>query len=429
MQETNCFLVVNLNKSVLHRAKLRYFVFLLLVALLTLGTQDCRNPQLATNSEIHTRHDTILPLQVGAEQTALYFPLLKGKRLGLVVNHTSYIGDTHLVDSLRSEGMDVRLLFAPEHGLRGSADAGEKIKSGTDAKTGLPIISLYGKQRAPTAADLEQVDMLIFDMQDVGARFYTYLSTLREVMEACAIHKKPLIVLDRPNPNAHVIDGPVLKSDQKSFVGAVPVPIAHGCTLGELALMILGENWIKNAEHLELRVIPCARYTHNTRFSIRIPPSPNLRSDRAIRLYPTLCLFEGTEISVGRGTDTPFEVAGSPLSKKWGTFQFTPTPKPGAQEPPHKNKTCYGISFLEMDDEQIAADFGHINWETLIDAYATYADTKRFFLENRFFDKLSGDIRIRKAIEAGGSAEQIRALYRDELTAYQSLRSKYLLYE
>jgi uncharacterized protein YbbC (DUF1343 family) len=361
-----------------------------------------------------------------AEILEKYIYLMHGKRLGLVVNQTSMVGSTHLVDTLRSLGCVVEVIFAPEHGFRGTADAGAKIKSGIDANTGLPIISLYGNKKAPSAEDLSNIDMLVFDIQDVGARFYTYLSTLYYVMDAAAKHQKEVLVLDRPNPNGHYVDGPVLEVAQKSFVGVLPIPMVHGCTLGELAKMMVGEAWLPSGSP-KLTVMPCKNYTHQSTWHLEVPPSPNLRTDRAIALYPTLCLFEGTVISVGRGTEHPFEMYGSPLSADGG-YVFTPKSTAGASQPLYQNQVCKGRSFDAVSVEHLRANAG-IDWQIILDAYQNYPKKEDFFLKTKFFDRLAGSDQIQKAIKKGKSPQEIRALYAKDLETYKRLRNKYLLYE
>jgi uncharacterized protein YbbC (DUF1343 family) len=430
MQDARQILRDQSAKSVLPRSVSRsFFIFWLIVAVLVMSASlDCKQKSNLTQT---TPDVSVLPqnLIVGAAQLEAYLPLLTGKKVGLVVNHTSLVGTTHLLDTLINLGVQVKIIFAPEHGFRGTADAGETIKNSMDQKTGIPVISLYGKKKAPEKNDLNHVDLLLFDIQDVGARFYTYLSTLHAVMEACAKHKRELIVLDRPNPNAHVVDGPILKPKLKSFVGLVPIPIAHGCTLGELARMIHGEKWIALADQLKFKVIPIKHYTHDTEYILPVPPSPNLRTQKAIYLYPTLCLFEGTEMSVGRGTETPFEVIGSPLSKKDNAFAFIPTSLPGAKTPPHLGIMCYGVSFADLSLNDTRQQFDKIRWDILTEAYAKYTKKQTFFLANQFFDKLCGDAQVRNAIMNGVSSDKIPLIYQEELKAYQLLRTQYLLYD
>jgi uncharacterized protein YbbC (DUF1343 family) len=361
-----------------------------------------------------------------AELLEKYIDKLKGKRIGLVINQTSLVGQTHLLDTLRSLGLNIKRIYAPEHGFRGTADAGEHIKTGFDDQSGIPISSLYGASKAPSKQELAQLDLIVFDIQDVGVRFYTYLSTLYYVMDACATHNTPLMVLDRPNPNGHYCDGPVLDLNKKSFVGVVQVPIVHGCTLGELAHMINGEGWLPMHRKAKLSVITCEGYTHSTRYNLPVPPSPNLRSQRAIYLYPSLCLFEGTQICVGRGTETPFEVYGHPKLTQ-APYQFKPQPNIGAKSPLFDGQICFGYS---LQDEPIAdlANATTINWNHLLSAYAAFPDKSNFFLKSGFFDQLVGNTKIKELITNNASELDIRQSYTKELAQYIKLRSKYLLY-
>jgi uncharacterized protein YbbC (DUF1343 family) len=359
-------------------------------------------------------------VKLGAEQLDLLLPKLKNKNVGLVVNHTSMVGKTHLTDTLRAHGVAVKKVFAPEHGFRGAAADGEKINDGTDSKTGLPIISLYGANRKPTPEQIADLDVLIFDIQDVGTRFYTYISTLHYVMEAGAEHGKKVIVLDRPNPNGHYVDGPILEPSLKSFVGMHPIPIVHGLTVGELANMINGEGWLANGAKCDVEVIKLQNWTHADPYSLPIRPSPNLPNDQAIRLYPSLCLFEGTPVSVGRGTQIPFLVLGNPEFKNM-PFQFTPQAIPGmSNTPPHENKVCYGIDLREVKVEP------RINLKYLIDFYKLYSDKEKFFIGS--FNRLAGTPVLQQQIKDGLTEEQIRESWQKGLEEYKSLRKKYLLY-
>ena len=363
-----------------------------------------------------------------ADRPDKYLPLLKGKRVALVVNQTSMVGTTHLADFLLSKGVNVRKIFAPEHGFRGRADAGAKLKDGRDGRTGLPLISLYGKHKKPTKAMLRGIDVIVFDIQDVGVRFYTYLSTLHYVMEAAAEQHIPLIVLDRPNPNGHYIDGPVLQRKFRSFVGLDPVPIVYGMTIGEYAKMLNGEGWLKGGMKADLRVIKLQGYTHATPYRLPIKPSPNLPTERAVALYPSLALFEGTQFSAGRGTSTPFELYGAPgYTKK--SFCFTPKPMPGASSPKHKGKCCYGVDLRRVPVERIRSE-KRLNLGYLLDAYRHYSDKKHFFPNSgKFFDKLAGSDRLRKQLEAGWSEAQIRKSWESDLRRFKKIREKYLLYQ
>jgi uncharacterized protein YbbC (DUF1343 family) len=363
---------------------------------------------------------------------------LKGKRIALVGNQTSVVrtGDTivskewkskdklrytHLVDTLIAHGIDIKRVFAPEHGFRGTADAGATIKDGIDAKTGIPIISLYGKNKKPFKEQLEDVDIVLFDIQDVGARFYTYISTLHYVMEACAQYNKKIILLDRPNPNGHYIDGPILEEEHQSFVGMHPVPVVHGMTIGEYAKMINGENWLENNLKADLEIIKCDNYTHDTSYSIPIKPSPNLPNDQSINLYPSLCFFEGADVSVGRGTEMQFQVYGSPSLVKYTGFDFTPTPNVGAKRPLFNGKKCYGVDLRNY------GKLDRLELEFLVDAFAKAPYKSKFF--NSFFTKLAGTETLQAQIEKGMNAQEIAATWEKGLEDYQKIRVKYLLYE
>ncbi len=367
--------------------------------------------------------DTIL--QTGAEQTELYLPIIQGKQVAVVTNQTGIIGQKHLVDSLLSKGINVIKVMSPEHGFRGQAAAGEQVKSSVDAKTGLPIVSLYGDHKKPTASDLSDVDIVLFDLQDVGVRFYTYISTLQYVMEACAEFNKPLIILDRPNPNGHFVDGPVLKDGFKSFVGMQPIPIVHGMTIGEYAKMLNGEGWLKDKVQCNLTVIKIKNYTHNTRYVLPIAPSPNLPTIESIYLYPSLCLFEGTPISIGRGTKSPFEIYGHPDFKQFDTI-FIPKPIPGkSNNPKWKNQSCKGY-YLGNFAKEIGPGFNQINLFWLIDAYNELGKPKGFFTS--FFNLLAGSDKLSKQIESGLSEEEIKKSWQEDINAFKLIRSKYLLY-
>ena len=362
-----------------------------------------------------------------ADRPGKYLPLLKGKRVALVVNQTSMVGTTHLADFLLSKGVHVRKIFAPEHGFRGRADAGAQVKNGRDRETDLPVISLYGKHKKPTKAMLRGIDIILFDIQDVGVRFYTYLSTLHYVMEAAAKQHIPLIVLDRPNPNGHYIDGPVLQRKFRSFVGLDPVPVVYGMTIGEYARMLNGEGWLKGGAKANLRVIKLQGYTHAMPYRLPIKPSPNLPSERAVALYPSLALFEGTQFSVGRGTPTPFELYGAPgYTKK--SFCFTPKPMPGATHPKHMGSCCYGVDLRDVPVTKVRSE-KRLHLGYLIDAYRHYSDKKRFFSNGgTFFDKLAGSDQLRKQLAADWSEVQIRKSWQADLERFWKIREKYLLY-
>lgn len=387
------------------------------VAVLWLVTIACGTAQTADGQPDTTENQDII---VGAARFAEYLPALRGKRVALTVNHTATIGTTHLADTLLAQKVNLVKIFAPEHGFRGTADAGEKIDNERDKKTGLPVISLYGKRNKPLPEDLNDVDIVIFDIQDVGARFYTYINTMQLLMEACAEQNKDLIVLDRPNPNGWYVDGPVMDMQYKSFVGMQPIPIVHGLTVGELAQMINGEGWLANGVKCPLKVVTCLNYDHTKRYSLPVRPSPNLPNDRAIALYPSLCLFEGTIVSVGRGTEAPFQIIGFPENPD-RRFSFTPRSTEGAKNPPHKDVTCYGVDFRTQD----VSNFG-FSLQPLIEMYRLAPQKDKFFIP--FFEKLAGTSELRKQIEAGMSEEAIRATWTEGLTAYKAIRKKYLLY-
>ena len=367
-----------------------------------------------------------IPPQIvmGSESYAEYLPLLKSKRVALVVNQSSLVEGEHIVDKLLRDRVNITKIFAPEHGFRGSADAGEKIKDGRDGATGLPIISLYGKHKKPTRAELKNVDILVFDIQDVGVRFYTYLSTLHYIMESGAESNIPVIILDRPNPNANRVDGEILNFKYKSFVGLHPVPILYGMTIGEYGKMINGEGWLKGNLQADLTVIPLKNYSHNTFYYLPIKPSPNLPNELSIYLYPSLAFFEGTTISVGRGTDMQFQIYGNP-KYRIKNFSFRPISMEGAKHPKHKHKICYGV---DLRSEYINLDEG-INLSYLLDAYQNYPNKSRFFLKNGFFNKLSGSDRLQKQIKAGMSTTEIKKSWQKGLDEFKEIRKKYLIYK
>ena len=361
-------------------------------------------------------------IRVGAEQFEKYLPLLEGKRVGLVVNQTSVVGGQHLLDTLLTLGVDAREVFAPEHGFRGEKDAGEYIVDGVDQKTGVKIGSLYGAHKKPTVEDFEAIDVLVFDIQDVGVRFYTYISTMHYVMEACAEQNKKFIVLDRPNPNGSYVAGPVLDTAYQSFVGMHPIPIVHGLTVGELAKMINGEGWLAGKLTCDLTVVKMEGYTHASTYSLPIKPSPNLPNDRAIAFYPSLCLFEPTMVSIGRGTPFPFQVMGLPDSTN-GNFTFNPVSIEGASKyPKYENKVCYGED-LRTEPQQTKFT---LKW--LIKYYQKYGN-EGFFSSESYFDKLVGNSTLRKQLEGGMSEDEIKKTWEPELKKYASLRKKYLLYK
>jgi uncharacterized protein YbbC (DUF1343 family) len=347
----------------------------------------------------------------------------------MVVNQTSVIG-THLTvsaDSLLKLGITVKKIFGPEHGFRGNASNGAVVDDSTDPKTGLPVISLYGKHYKPTPADLQGLNLMIFDIQDVGARFYTYISTLHYVMEACAENNIELMILDRPNPNGYSVDGPVLDTVNHSFVGMHPVPITHGMTVGEYAQMINGEGWLKNHVQCKLKIIKVANYTHSSTYKLPVNPSPNLNTAQSILLYPSLCLFEGTNLSLGRGTMFPFQEVGHPSLKGKYTYSFTPVSIAGmSEDPPQKNQVCYGIDLKNYDTRALIKT-GKLNLSWLIELYKAFPDKAHFF--NAYFIKLAGTDMLRKQIEAGKTEQEIRAGWEPALSNFKAMRHKYLLYQ
>jgi uncharacterized protein YbbC (DUF1343 family) len=361
----------------------------------------------------------------GAERTQEYLPLLKNKRVGIVANHTSVIGDVHLVDSLLSLGVNVIKIFAPEHGFRGSADAGEKIDTTFDESTGLPLVSLYGERMKPLPGDLEDLDMIIYDIQDVGARFYTYISTMHYVMEACAENGIPFLVLDRPNPNGHYVDGPVLDMKHRSFVGMHPVPVVHGMTVAEYARMINGEGWLRNGVKADLHYTLCMDYDHLTLYRLPVRPSPNLQTQLSIYLYPSLCFFEGTVMNVGRGTDFPFMVFGHPRLGN-AMFQYTPVSMAGAMNPPHRNVQCQGVDLRDFE-ENFVIGRKELYLEWLIFAYKNTPRDIEFF--NSFFTRLAGTEELRTMIEKGMGASAILRSWQEDVNKFKEIRKKYLLYK
>ena len=379
-----------------------------------------------TGTQKQIRLSQPINFKTGADNFENYLPLLKDKKVGVVSNQTGVLTNkTHLVDFLLANAINVEKIFAPEHGFRGTADAGELIVDGKDTKTGLPIISLYGANKKPKSEQLEGIDILVFDIQDVGARFYTYISSLHYVMEACAENNIPLLVLDRPNPNGFIIDGPILEKEFTSFVGMHPVPVLYGMTIGEYAQMINGENWLHSsidtgqALQCNLTVIPCVQYDRNASYAILEKPSPNLPNDQSINLYASLCFFEGTNVSSGRGTDKQFQIYGSPFLPNTG-FSFTPESNIGAKEPMHKGVLCYG------EDLSTIVPVRQIELKWLIRAYNTTQDTSQFFIP--FFNKLAGTKTLQLQIEAGLSERKIKKSWKPGLDQFKEIRKKYLLY-
>lgn len=371
-----------------------------------------------------TFHGKIHEPVLGGERMNLYLDSLKGKRIAIVGNQTSLIGKTHLVDTLLALGVKIQKVFSPEHGFRGDADAGEKVGSSIDAKTGIPLVSLYGKNKKPYPEQLADVDIVIYDIQDVGVRFYTYISTLHYVMEACAENGKTVIVLDRPNPNGHYVDGPVLEASQKSFVGMDPVPIVYGMTIGEYALMVNGEYWLSDSLQCNLWIVPCKHYLHKTKYVLPVAPSPNLRSEAAISLYPSLCLFEATTVSIGRGTDRPFEVYGHPKFPNKG-FEFRPISCFGAKSPLCENILCYGYD-LRNSLKKRSYEL-NLNW--IIQAKIVLGDSVDFINQPAFFNRLAGNTTLQKQIVSGMTVKEIRYSWRPGLDNFKKIRQRYLLYD
>ncbi len=361
-----------------------------------------------------------LAIKTGAENYETYLPLFENKKIGIVTNPTGIVENKkHLVDFLIEKKVDLQKIYAPEHGFRGTADAGEIIKDGKDIKTNLPIISLYGNNKKPKSEQLAGIDIMLFDIQDVGARFYTYISTLHYVMEACAENNIELLVLDRPNPNGSIIDGPVLEMQQKSFVGMHPIPVLHGMTIGEYAKMINGEKWLANGIQCKLKVVPCTYYNREMKYNLPVKPSPNLPNDQSINLYASLCFFEGTNVSVGRGTEKQFQIYGSPFLLKTD-FSFTPIPNFGAKEPMHKDILCYGEDLIKIKKVT------RLELKWLLKAYANTSDKAIFF--NDFFTKLAGTKKLQEQIVNGVSEKEIRKSWEVDLNAFKEMRKKYLIY-
>ena len=361
----------------------------------------------------------------GAYQIGLYRDIVKGKSVAVVANQTSMIGQTHLVDSLLCIGLNIKTIFAPEHGFRNLADAGEKIENGKDPETGISLISLYGSHLKPTAEDLKGIDIVIFDIQDVGARFYTYISTLHYILEACAENQIKCIILDRPNPNGFYFDGNVLDTSYRSFVGMDPVPVVHGMTVGEYAQMVNGEGWLKGGVKCDLTVIKCQNYDHKTYYNLPVKPSPNLPNQTAVYLYPSICFFEGTNLSLGRGTTFPFQVFGSPDLPDRG-FSFTPESVPGAKNPPLLGVKCYGTDLRDAIKMQLVPK-GELNLDWIINAYNEFPQKDKFFTS--YFDVLAGGPVLREQIQKGMISRQIRATWKESLQKFGKIREKYLLYK
>jgi len=365
--------------------------------------------------------NTTLEIKTGADNYVAYLPLLKDKKVGIVTNQTGILSNkTHVVDFLLEQKINLQKIYAPEHGFRGTADAGEHVVDGKDTKTGLPILSLYGDNKKPKPEQLAGIDVMVFDLQDVGARFYTYISSLHYIMEACAENNITLLVLDRPNPNGSIVDGPILETEFTSFIGMHPIPTLHGMTIGEYAQMINGEKWLKDGEQCKLTVIPCLNYKREMFYSLPVKPSPNLPNDQAINLYASLCLFEGTNVSSGRGTEKQFQIYGSPFLPK-SDFSFTPVSNFGSKDPMNKGLLCYG------EDLTQAPKVHQLELKWLIKAYTTTADKTKFFTP--FFTKLAGTKKLQQQIEAGVSENDIRKLWEKGLSDFKVMRKKYLIYD
>lgn len=371
-------------------------------------------------------------VQIGAARTSIYLPLLKNKNVGVVANQTSLIfkndpsdtlSATHLIDSLLSLGVQIEKVFAPEHGFRGRADAGEAVADGRDKKSGLPVISLYGSNKKPTAEQLEGLDIVVFDIQDVGVRFYTYIATLQLVMEACAEENIPVLVLDRPNPNLHYVDGPTMEKEHIGFLGLTPIPLVYGMTIGEYAMMVNGENWLEAGIKADLKVIPLAHYNRQTRYELPVRPSPNLPNARAVNLYPSLGLFEGTNINAGRGSEFQFQRFGAPfLNKTYFDFEYTPEANFGAKNPKHKGEVCYG---MDLSDEG-ELDRIHLKW--LTEAYRNCNDKSQFFNTSNF-TRHAGTEKLQQQLENNFTEDQIRKSWQKDLERFKKIRAKYLIYD
>lgn len=379
---------------------------------------EIRSLSMEEPSSIKTDEDIL----TGAEQIDGLQEQLEGKSIGIIANHTSLIEGAHLVDYMVELGLNVQLIFTPEHGFRGDADAGEQVNSGKDKKTGIKIVSLYGANKKPKLSDLLEVDIVLYDLQDVGVRFYTYISTLYYAMEACAEADLPLIVLDRPNPNGFYVDGPMLQEGFESFVGVVKIPVVYGMTAGEYAMMLNGENMLRENEQCKLQVVACKGYSHKDKYQLPVKPSPNLPTMESVYLYPSLCFFEGTVVSVGRGTDKPFEQYGHPSF--FSKYSFTPESVIGARTPKLEGEKCYGEILTNQANKM---DSLNLNW--IIDAYSQYKEQEQpFFLENNFVNLLYGSDQLQNGVKAGMKASEIRKTWQEDLNAFKAIRAKYLLY-
>ena len=417
----------------MYRSKFLTIFLLLILSCPTISVSSKQSGILYLTKDLPTTESS-LKLQTGAEQINQYLPYLKGKRIGMVVNPTSVIGTTTVVDSLLKLGVKIVKIFGPEHGFRGDASAGVKVDNSFDAKTGLPVISLYGKHLKPTKEDMDDVDLMVYDIQDVGTRFYTYINTLQHVMEVCGENNKEVLILDRPNPNGFYVDGPILDPKLRSGIGYNPIPITHGLTIAEYAQMLNGEGWMANKIKCKIKIIKIANYDHSTPYILPVKPSPNLNTAQSILLYPSLCLFEGTIISQGRGTYFPFTILGNPdLGDKY-KFSFTPVGIKGMSETPlHMNKECFGIDLRQYNTNKIRKE-SKINLSWLIELYNAYPQKEKFFdfkQSNQMgnFDKLAGTYDLKQQIIAGKSEEEIRQSWEPGLSQYKNIRKKYLLYQ
>ena len=415
------------NENNIYMKHLKTIVFALLMVLVA-SNWSCADARVRTRTHRSNRPRLATTVIVGAERTGEYLKLLKGKRIALLSNQTGVVGvnhDKHTLDLMLEKGLNVTTIFSPEHGFRGKADAGEHVKSSVDEKTGIPIASLYeGKSRMPSKETMDRFDVIVTDIQDVGLRFYTYYITMVNMMDAAAAYDKEFVVFDRPNPNGMTVDGPILDMNLKSGVGWLPITTVHGMTMGEIALMTNGEGWLKDGKKVKLTVIPCKNYTHQTRYQLPIAPSPNLPNMLSIYLYPSTCYFEGTPVSLGRGTDWPFQVYGHPDMKGY-SFSFTPTSRAGAKNPPQMDKLCHGVDLHNLKPEDVIAK--GMNLEYVIDAYHNLNIGDKFFTP--FFDKLAGRTYIREMIQAGKSADEIRACWQDDVKRFKEQRRPYLLYK
>ncbi|KAI9449988.1 hypothetical protein F5148DRAFT_987316 [Russula earlei] len=403
------------------------------LAVVLLSVYAFRSPQTVIADTAVTIPFATKPIITGADQTEKYLPWLKGKRVAILCNQTSIIGSRPLVDSLQSLGIHIVKVFGAEHGFRGNASAGVKVGNETDSATGIPVISLYGKKNKPTKEDLADVDIVIFDVQDVGCRFYTYINSLARLMDACVENDKELLILDRPNPNGYLVDGPILDMKLKSGIGMFPIPIAHGLTVAEFARMVNGQGWLTNKAQCRLKIVPVANYRHSLYYTLPIKPSPNLNTQQSIMLYPSTCLFEGTILNHGRGTYFPFTVLGSPALKGQYAFSFTPVSIKGMSETPlHMNEVCYGMDLRKYDISVLLKE-KQINIQWMMELYKAYPDKDKFFdykqsKEMGSIDKLAGTKDFKEQIIAGKSEAEIRQSWEPALNQYKEMREKYLLY-